>query len=158
MGAYYWAVAPYVENGQVSSGPTDPRAITPTDPLGFPCTGTPAHTRYAVNSAVFGNAYYPSFSPTALAAIPRPADTIGAYDGTVGCGPTNSHVQILQPRRTETFGASYVDGHTKAAKSTSLGTTQRFTVMGPDRQLETWKVGAAGGYYTGMTECRGVPE
>jgi prepilin-type N-terminal cleavage/methylation domain-containing protein len=157
VGTYYWAVAPYSKNDQIATCPSETQAMKLADVVGFPCVGTPPYDSYAVNSAVFGNAYYPSFQPTALASISRPADTIGAYDGNVAFGPVNSQVQVVQARHSETFDASFIDGHTKAIKATLFGTTQQFTVFGPGRQLSTWTVGAGGGYYAGMIECLGIP-
>lgn len=158
VATYYWAVAPYVKNNQIATCPSEPQAMKLTDVTGYPCTNTPPYDSYAVNSSVFGNAYYPNFSPTALAAITRPSETIGAYDGNVGFGPVNNQVQVVQARHSETFSANYVDGHTKAIQATRYGTTQQFTVMGPGKQLSTWKVGAGGGYYSGMIECVGIPD
>lgn len=158
IGTYYWAVTPYVKNNQITQCPTEPRALNLAEVVGFPCAGSPPYNSYAVNSAVFANAYYPSFSPVSLAAIPRPADTIGAYDGNVGMGPMNSQTQVVQARHSETFSANFIDGHTKAIKATQFGTTQQFTVMGPGKSLTTWKVGAGGGFYAGGIECVGIPQ
>lgn len=157
VATYYWAVVPYVKNDQINVCPSEPQAMRLVDLVGIPCANTPPYNSFAVNSAVFGNAYYPGFAPTALADIPRVSETIGAYDGNVAFGPMNSQIQIVQPRHSETFDANFIDGHTKAIKATPQGTTQQFTVFGPGKTLNTWRVGAGGGYYANQVECRGIP-
>ncbi|HSV75289.1 MAG TPA: prepilin-type N-terminal cleavage/methylation domain-containing protein [Chthonomonadales bacterium] len=158
VATFYWAVAPYVSNDSVATCPSEPRAIRLVEAVGFPCQGSPPYTSYTVNRSVFGNAYFPSFTPTRLAGIPRPAETIGAYDGNVGYGPANQQLQLVQARHNEMFNANFVDGHTKAIRATLHGTTRQWTVMGPGRELRTWIVGAGGGFYAGMVECVGIPQ
>jgi hypothetical protein len=158
VATYYWEVAPYVKNDQINVCPSETQAMKLVDVVGAPCTGTPPYNSYGVNSAVFVNGFIPGAAPIALAAINRPAETIMTYDGNVAFGPSNSQVQVVQARHTQTFNADSVDGHAKAVQATLFGTANQFTVMGPGKQLKTWKIGAAGGFYANMIECLGIPQ
>jgi prepilin-type N-terminal cleavage/methylation domain-containing protein len=158
VATYYWAVTPYVKNDQINVCPSEPQAMKLVDLVGVPCTSTPPYNSYAVNGSLFVNGFIPGASPVALAAINRPTETIMTYDGNVGFGPANSQVQVVQGRHSEQFNANSVDGHAKAIKANLFGTIQQFTVMGPGKQLKTWKVGAGGGFYANMIECNGIPQ
>jgi prepilin-type processing-associated H-X9-DG protein len=147
-------VAPYVKNDGITRCPSEPQALNLAQMFaGFApaCPGTPPFTSYSVNHAVFANGFA-GLPGVNLAAIGRPADTAMQYDGNVNV----TQNQIVQPRHNQTFNVNYVDGHTKAVKAQETGVTTQFSTTGPGRQLRVWTIGAGGGIYQGMTECRGI--
>lgn len=161
VGTFQWAVAPYVKNDQLTLCPSEKDAMNVQLLVGAPCPGTPPMNSYVVNPALFTNGFFPGATTVALAAINRPADTIMTYDGNVtsGAGP-GQQVQLVQARHSNTFSASYVDGHAKAIQATlQAGTVAQFTAMGPGtKQLKQWRVGGAVPFYGGMLECNGLPQ
>ena len=90
----------------------------------------------------------------------RPAETAMSYDGNVTSGAAPGlQVQLVQARHNGTFNLSFADGHSKAIPATLQPTTaQQFTVMGPGKTLKTWRIGTAGGFYSGLLECNGIPQ
>ena len=159
VATFYWEVAPYVKNDQVTLCPSEPQAMQLMALVGAPCPSTPPYTSYAVNSAVFVNGFFPGVTTASLAAINRPSDTVMTYDGNVIPGQfPGQQVQIVQARHNATFDANYVDGHAKSIQATLNGTANQFTVFGPGRQLNVYRIGANGGFYTGLTECNGIPQ
>jgi prepilin-type N-terminal cleavage/methylation domain-containing protein len=159
VATFYWEVAPYVKNDQVTLCPSEPNAMQLMALVGAPCSNTPPYTSYAVNSAVFVNGFFPGAATTSLAAINRPAETAMSYDGNVTPGAfPGQQVQIVQARHNATFDTNFVDGHAKSIQATLIGTANQFTVFGPGRQLNVYRIGANGGFYAGMTECKGIPQ
>jgi prepilin-type processing-associated H-X9-DG protein len=159
VATFYWAVVPYVKNDQVTLCPSDPKAMQMTLVVGAPCSTTPPFTSYAVNSAVFINGFFPGAAPTSLARIGRPAETVMSYDGNVSTGAfPGQQIQIVQARHNENFNANFVDGHAKAIQASLTSTANQFTVLGPGKSLPVYKIGANGGFYTGLTECNGIPQ
>ena len=159
VATYYWALDPYVKNKQITQCPSEPQAMNVAALVGAPCDNTPPFTSYVVNHALAVNGFYPGATPTALAAVTQPADTILAYDGNVTSGANpGQQVQLVQARHQQSFNAGFVDGHVKSIQATETGTAKQFTVMGPGRDLKTYKIGARGGFYAGMNECLGIPQ
>jgi prepilin-type N-terminal cleavage/methylation domain-containing protein/prepilin-type processing-associated H-X9-DG protein len=159
VATFYWAVDPYVKNKQITQCPSEPEAMQLTDLVGVPCENTPPYTSYAVNSAVFQNGYFPGATPTRLAALPRSAETAMAYDGNVTSGAQQGlTVQLVQARHSETFNTNFADGHAKAIQAKQVGTANQSTVMGPGKELKTYRIGANGGFYANMLECLGIPQ
>ncbi len=159
VATYYWSLDPYVKNKQITQCPTEPQAIRVVDLVGAPCENTPPFTSYVVNHAVAVNGFYPGATSVALAAVNLPADTILTYDGNVTSGANpGQQVQLVQARHQQSFNAAFVDGHTKSIQATETGTAKQFTVMGPGRDLKTYKIGVRGGFYAGMNECLGIPQ
>lgn len=159
VATYYWAVAPYVKNDQVTLCPSEPQAMQLQALVGAPCANTPPYTSYSVNSAVFQNGFFPGVTGVNLAQINRPAETAMSYDGNVtpGAGP-GQQVQLVQARHNSTFNTNFVDGHAKAIQATKTGKANQFTVFGPGRSLDVYRIGANGGPYAGMSECNGIPQ
>jgi prepilin-type N-terminal cleavage/methylation domain-containing protein len=153
---FYSVADPYVKNKQITQCPSEPQAMQLTALVGNPCVNTPPYTSYSVNSRLYVNGFAPNPQVVALAAISRPAETIMNYDGNAAFGPSNSQVQIVQPRHSETFNANNVDGHAKAIKGTLFGTANQFTVGGPGKQLKTWRIG--GGPYVRRIDACGIPQ
>ena len=88
----------------------------------------------------------------------RASQSWGAAGNTINGAFPGAQIQIVQPRHNENFNANYADGHSKAIKGTDTKTSApQFTVFGPGKTLEIWKIGANGGFYTGMNECQGIP-
>jgi prepilin-type processing-associated H-X9-DG protein len=159
VATYYWALDPYVKNKQITQCPTEPQAMNVAALVGAPCDNTPPFTSYVVNHGLAVNGFYPGATPTALATVTRPADTILAYDGNVTSGANpGQQVQLVQARHQQGFNAGFVDGHVRSIQATETGTAKQFTVMGPGRELKTYKIGVRGGFYAGMNECLGVPQ
>ena len=159
VATYYWALDPYVKNKQITQCPTEPQAMNVAALVGAPCANTPPFTSYVVNHGLAVNGFYPGATPTALAAVTQPADTILAYDGNVTSGANpGQQVQLVQARHQQGFNAGFVDGHVRSIQATETGTAKQFTVMGPGRELKTYKIGVRGGFYAGMNECLGVPQ
>ncbi len=159
VATFYWAVVPYVKNGQITVCPSETQAIQLTAAVGAPCVNTPPFTSYVVNSAVFKNGFVPAVQTTYLPAVQKPAETAMTYDGNVAIGPGGQQLQIIQPRHSETFNTNYVDGHAKAIKGIDTGTTRnQFTVFGPGKALKVWRVGANGGFYVNLIEMNGIPQ
>jgi prepilin-type processing-associated H-X9-DG protein len=75
------------------------------------------------------------------------------YDGNV----IVTQQQPVQARHTATFSASYVDGHVKAIQATESGNSTQFSTTGIGREIKLYTIGAGGGFYAGMIECRGMP-
>ena len=159
VATYYWAVAPYVKNDQVTLCPSEPLAMQLQALVGAPCANTPAYTSYSVNSAVMQNGFFPGATGVSLAAINRSAETAMSYDGNVipGAFP-GAQVQIVQARHNSTFNTNFVDGHAKAIQATKTTKANQFTVFGPGRSLDVYKIGFNGGFYAGLTECNGIPQ
>ena len=159
VGTFYWAVEPYVKNDQVTVCPSETQAMRLVDVVGMPCPKTPPFTSYSVNHAVFVNGFFPNVQPTALAAIPRPAETAMTYDGNVANGASpGQQIQVVQARHNLTFNTNFVDGHATAIQATQVGTARQFTVFGPGKELKVYRIGAKGGFYANMNECRGIPQ
>jgi prepilin-type N-terminal cleavage/methylation domain-containing protein/prepilin-type processing-associated H-X9-DG protein len=159
VATYYWALDPYVKNKQITQCPSEPQAMNVAALVGAPCDNTPPFTSYVVNHALAVNGFYPGATPTALAAVTQPADTILAYDGNVTSGANpGQQVQLVQARHQQGFNAGFVDGHVRSIQATETGTAKQFTVMGPGRELKTYKIGVRGGFYAGMNECLGIPQ
>jgi prepilin-type N-terminal cleavage/methylation domain-containing protein/prepilin-type processing-associated H-X9-DG protein len=159
ISTFYWAVQPYTKNDQIAQCPSDPKAMKVADLVGIPCQGTPTWNSYSVNEGIFANGFYPNAAPTTLAAIPKPADTAMTYDGNTipGLYP-GTQIQVVQSRHTDTFNLNYADGHAKAVQAKHTGNSQQFTVFGPGKAVKVYTIGANGGFYAGMQECRGIPE
>lgn len=157
VATFYQVVDPYVKNKQVTQCPSEPQAMNVQLLVGAPCANTPPFTSYAVNARIYVNGFFPNVSTVALAAIPRPSETVMNYDGNVIFGPSNSQVQVVQARHTETLNANEVDGHAKAIRGILYGTGNQFTVMGPGKQLKTYRIGANGGLYVNRIDGCGIP-
>jgi len=158
VGTFYWAVAPYVKNDQVTSCLSEPDAIRLVDAVGAPCPGTPTLTSYVVNGALFVNGFFPGATSISLAAVARPAETVMTYDGNVGMSAQpGQQTQLVQARHIGDFNASFADGHVRSIQASVFGVTNQFTVAGPGRVLSVYTIGPNGGYYAGMTECKGIP-
>jgi prepilin-type processing-associated H-X9-DG protein len=160
VATFYWCVVPYVKNDQVTLCPSEPKAMQLQALTGAPCASTPPYTSYSVNHALFTNGFVPGTMPTALAALNRPAETVMHYDGNVIIGgPPSFQVQVVQGRHNEVFNANYADGHAKSIKAIPTGTTQpQFTAFGPGPAVKIYTIGANGGFYANMIECRGIPQ
>ena len=159
VATFYWEVAPYVKNDQVTQCPSEPQAMQLQALVGAPCANTPAYTSYSVNPAVFRNGFFPGVTGVSLALIGRSAETAMSYDGNVmPGGSAGQQVQIVQARHSSTFNTNFVDGHAKAIQATLFGSANQFTVFGPGRKLDVFKIGANGGFYANMTECNGIPQ
>ena len=159
VATFYWAVAPYVKNDQVTLCPSEPKAMQLQALVGAPCSSTPPYTSYSVNSAVFANGFFPGATPVTLAQLNRSAETAMSYDGNVipGAFP-GQQVQIVQARHNATFNTNFADGHAKSIQATQIGTANQFTVFGPGAQVKVYRIGANGGFYAGLTECNGIPQ
>jgi prepilin-type N-terminal cleavage/methylation domain-containing protein len=157
VATFYSVVDPYVKNKQITVCPSETQAMKMVDIVGAPCADTPPFSSYAVNARLYVNGFIPNVAPTALASIDRPAETLMNYDGNVAFGPSNSQMQIVQARHSETFNTNSVDGHAKAVKANLFGTTNQFTVGGPGKSLKTWKIGASGGLYVNRIDGCGIP-
>ena len=159
VATFYQVVAPYVKNEQITQCPSEREAIKVADLVGAPCAATPPFTSYVVNSILFANGFYPGVATISLGAINRPAETITLYDGNVtfGAGP-GEQIQLAQARHTGTFSAAFADGHVKSVQAKETGKANQFTVFGPGKELKVYTIGAGGGFYAGMTECKGQPE
>ena len=156
---FYSVVSPYVKNNQIPRCPSEDKAIQVASLVGAPCANTPEYTSYVVNPSLFKNGFFPGVSPVALAALPRPADTISHYDGNAAVGLAPVARQIIQSRHSGTFTAAFADGHVKAIPAPENGVkTNQFTVAGPGRELKEYKIGANPDFYKGMVECDGIPQ
>jgi len=156
---FYSVVNPYVKNSQITVCPSEPQSMRLIDLVGMPCPNSPPYDSYSVNGAVFINGFYPNVAPTQLASLMRPAETVMEYDGnTINGAYPSAQVQIVQPRHNENFNANFADGHAKVIKATDTNTSApQFTVGGPGKPLEIWRVGSNGGFYAGMNDCLGIP-
>ncbi len=154
VATFYWAVAPYVKNNQITQCPSEKEAMNVQLLTGAPCANTPPFNSYVVNPALYANGFAGA-SPLSLASVDRPSDTVMHYDGNTN---TNQQ-QLVQARHQNMFDASFVDGHAKAIQATLTNiAAQQFTVMGPGKALKTYTVGSNGGFYAGQTECNGIPQ
>ena len=96
VATFYWALDPYVKNDQITRCPSESEAMRLTDLVGAPCESTPPFSSYAVNHGLIVNGFVPGVTPTALAAVNRPADTILTYDGNAAMGQfPGQQVQFL---------------------------------------------------------------
>jgi prepilin-type N-terminal cleavage/methylation domain-containing protein/prepilin-type processing-associated H-X9-DG protein len=155
VATFYWAVAPYVKNNQITQCPSDKEAMNVQLLTGAPCANTPPFNSYVVNPALYASGFMPNVNTLSLASVSRPAETVMHYDGNTSV----TQQQIVQARHQNMFDASFVDGHAKAIQATLNPTgTQQFTVMGPGKALKVYTVGTSGGFYAGQTECNGVPQ
>lgn len=156
VATFYLSVDPYVKNPQVSQCPSEPQAMDVVTMFrGFlagACPRTPRYNGYSVNTALFVSGFA-RVPPVSLAAVGSPADSVMQYDGNVIANQT----QPVQARHTLTFTASYVDGHVKAIGARESGSANQFSTTGIGRQLKLYIIGANGGFYRGMRECRGIP-
>lgn len=158
VATYYWAVAPYVKNDQITQCPSDARAINLISATGAPCPNTPPFTSYSINHMVFVSGFVPGAGAMSLAGVTRPAETFMAYDGNVAFNSQfNAQLQLVQARHNETFNANFVDGHSKAIRSTLNGSAPQFTVQGPGPQLKKYRIGVSGGAYVNRAEGCGLP-
>jgi prepilin-type N-terminal cleavage/methylation domain-containing protein/prepilin-type processing-associated H-X9-DG protein len=159
VATFYWAVAPYVKNDQITQCPSDAKAINLVAATGAPCPNTPPFTSYAINHMVFTSGFIPNGPTTSLAAIGRPSETFMSYDGNVAFNSAfNNQLQLVQARHSEVFNANFVDGHSKAVKGTQNGTAPQFTVQGPGPALKKYRIGANGGAYVNRVEGCGLPQ
>jgi prepilin-type N-terminal cleavage/methylation domain-containing protein/prepilin-type processing-associated H-X9-DG protein len=167
VSSFYWSVAPYVKNNQITQCPSEPRAIEAAKVLAIPqfgmmpCSNTPPFTSYSVNGMVFktGPAFVPNSTPLALAGLTLPAESIMFYDGNVAFSPDFSRqMQVIQGRHSETANVAYADGHSKNVKTTLAGTASQFSVTGPGAQVKTYRIGANGGQYVNRLEGCGLPQ
>src|SRR5207247_1295621 len=111
------------------------------------------YTGYTVNTAVFANGFAGQ-APMTMAAINRPAETVMHYDGNVIANST----QPVQGRHNGNFVANFADGHVKTIQATDTGTTAtQFSTTGVGRSIKLYRIGANGGFYSGMQDCRGMP-
>ncbi len=158
VATFYWEVAPYVKNDQVTLCPSDPKALSLAASTGAPCTGTPPFTGYVVNPKVFANGFA-NQPGLALAAVNRPADTIMIYDGNVALNSSfSAQLQLVQARHTDTFSSAFVDGHSKAVRGQLIaGTALQFTVNNTGKQLKRYRIGANGGLFVNRIEACGLP-
>ena len=158
VATFYGLVDPYVKNKQITQCPSERQAMdmyAMFAGFGGPCSDTPQFISYATNSDLFVNGFAPVVLPPTLASVSRTSDTIMAYDGNVD---TNQR-QLVQARHNENFVAGFVDGHVKAIRAIESGTANQFSTTGsPGRQLKVYTIGASGGAYQGMQECRGIPQ
>lgn len=155
VATFYWAVAPYVKNNQITQCPSEKDAMNVQLLTGAPCANTPPFNSYVVNPALYANGFIPGVSAISLPAVGRPAETVMHYDGNTNM----TQQQLVQARHQNMFDASFVDGHAKAIQATLTNTAaQQFTVMGPGKALKVYTVGSSGGFYAGQTECNGIPQ
>ena len=155
VATFYWAVAPYVKNNQITQCPSENQAMNVQLLTGAPCANTPPFNSYVVNPALYPSGFVPNVSVVSLAAVNRPSETVMHYDGN-----TNTlQQQVVQARHQGFFDASFVDGHAKAIQATLTTTAaQQFTVMGPGKVLKIYRVGTGGGFYANQIECNGIPQ
>jgi prepilin-type N-terminal cleavage/methylation domain-containing protein/prepilin-type processing-associated H-X9-DG protein len=155
VATFYWAVHPYVKNANVTQCPSDPEAMDQVTMFaGFlpPCAETPRYTGYSTNLALFTNGFAPG--PTVgLGAIPEPAASAMLYEGNV----IPNQVQPVQARHSGTFGVAYVDGHVRSIAATESGQSPQFSTKAPTKTVQLYTIGAGGGHYAGMIECKGFP-
>jgi prepilin-type N-terminal cleavage/methylation domain-containing protein/prepilin-type processing-associated H-X9-DG protein len=150
------SLIPYVKNDQLGQCPSEPRAmdlVAMFAAWGGLAPGTPPFTSYASNGAVFADGYAIAMmggTTVSETAVPKPAETILLYDGTV----TTTQAQPVQARHNGTFVAGYADGHVKALSATEVGTTTQFA----GATIKLYRIGSGGGFYAGMTEAQGVPQ
>jgi prepilin-type processing-associated H-X9-DG protein len=149
-------VLPYVKNDQLSQCPSEPQAmdvVAMFAPYGGPAPGTPRYTSYTTNADIFLNGYLLMMTGGATvdeSALPRAAETILLYDGNV----TLTGEQPVQARHNGTFNAGFADGHAKSITAEYAGTATHFT----GATISTYRIGATGGFYQGMTEAKGIPQ
>ncbi|MCS6777123.1 MAG: prepilin-type N-terminal cleavage/methylation domain-containing protein [Chloroherpetonaceae bacterium] len=160
VATFYWAVAPYVRNGEIMQCPSERNALVLSqifNPL-QPCPNSPFGTGYTINHMIFVNGYIPGAAPMSLAAISRPAETFMTYDGNVSFNTTfQAQLQLIQARHNEHASVNFVDGHSKAVRAVLDGTALQFTFQGPGRQLRRYRIGASGGAYVNRVEGCGIP-
>ncbi len=156
VATFYLSVDPYVKNVQVPQCPSEREAMDiPAMFAGFlggACPGTPRYTGYSVNTTVFVNGFAGQ-RPLSLAAVNQPADSIMQYDGNVIANTT----QPVQARHNGNFVAAYVDGHVKSIQATESGAATQFSTTGIGRPIKLYIIGANGGFYRNMRDCRGLP-
>jgi len=157
ISTFYLEVDPYVKNAQAPQCPSEREAIDISTMFsGFlagACPGTPRYTGYTVNTSIFANGFAGQ-PPTTLAGINRPAETVMQYDGNVIANST----QPVQGRHNGNFVANFVDGHVKTIQATETGATAtQFSTTGIGRTIKLYRIGANGGFYAGMQDCRGMP-
>jgi prepilin-type N-terminal cleavage/methylation domain-containing protein/prepilin-type processing-associated H-X9-DG protein len=156
VSTFYLAIDSYVKNQQVSQCPSEPQAMDVVTMFsGFgagACPGTPRYNGFAVNTALFVNGFAGQ-APTNLALLNVPADTVMQYDGNVIANQS----QPVQARHHERFTASFADGHVKSVDAKESGSATQFSTTGVGRAIKLYTVGIGGGFYRGMTECRGIP-
>lgn len=159
VSTFYQVVEPYVKNDQVTLCPSERDAMRLVDLVGLPCPKTPPVTSYSVNSAVFVNGYFPNVITAALAAIPKPAESFMSYDGNVIPDPDNPQdtSQIVQARHNETFNVNFVDGHARNIQARQFDKKAQFTVGGPGKLLNVYRIGANGGFYRDHIDGKGYP-
>ena len=155
VATFYWAVAPYVKNNQITQCPSEKDAMNVQLLTGAPCANTPPLNSYVVNPALYGNGFLPTVATQSLASVNRSSETVMLYDGNTSV----TQQQIVQARHQNMFDASFVDGHAKAIQATlTTTTTNQYTVAGPGKSLKTYKVGTNGGFYAGQADCNGIPQ
>lgn len=155
VSTFYLAVTPYVKNDQVTRCPTERDAMDIVTMFrGFlagACPGTPQYTGYTVNHDLFVNGFA-GLRPVSMAAIGSTASTAMLYDGNI----TQTQVQAVQARHSNTFSLCFADGHTKAIQADLAGTTRQFSTTGLGKSLNLYRIGVGGGIYAGRQECRGI--
>jgi prepilin-type N-terminal cleavage/methylation domain-containing protein/prepilin-type processing-associated H-X9-DG protein len=156
VATFYSTVQPYVKNHAVTQCPSAPQAMDiPTMFAGFlagACPNTPKYNSYSTNLDLFTDGFSGVRPPT-LASLPLPADTIALYDGDV----IVNRSQPVQGRHSNTFSAVFADGHVKAVSCTEAGASTQFSTTGVGRAVKLYTIGAAGGFYAGTVEARGIP-
>jgi len=164
---YFLEIDPYVKNKDVAVCPSDPQAMKLADLVGYPAPNTPIYSSYGANLALFvtnGFPGYPFVAPPTLASVQRAAETIMTYDANVTQGADGGQSLIIQARHNETFTANFVDGHAKAITAMDTKTTVPQMNLTPTgavvagRPIKKYLIGAQGGFYQGMSECRGIPQ
>ena len=160
---FYLAIDPYVKNKQVAVCPSEPQAMKLVDFFGFVAPNTPDYTSYGANLDLFvANGFGGPLSPCpTLATTSRSAETVMTYDANVTVGANMDRSVSVQARHNESFVANFVDGHAKSIKVTDTRMTAPQFLVLPNvtpRAIKIYKIGAQGGFYKDMTECRGIPQ
>ncbi len=165
---FYLALDPYVKNKQIAVCPSEPTAMKVAELVGYPAPNTPEFTSFGTNLDLFVSNGFgaPLVSPPTLASATRSAETVMTYDANTTFGVTleKPEIQLVQARHSETFDANFMDGHAKSIKATDTKTTAPQFVVSPQgtpmpgRALKVYKIGAQGGFYKDLTECRGIPQ
>lgn len=153
IATFYWEVRPYVKNKDITRCPSAPNLMDVGQmfaPFGGACPGTPPVTSYSVNGELCVNGFDPSSIAVNYSQVMRPAETILLYDGNV----LDTQEQPVHALHNGLFNAGFVDGHVKAIKASRTGEGKQFTTGKP---VKIYTIGASGGFYTGMKECRGIP-
>ena len=136
------------------------------DFFGYLAPNTPAYTAYGANLDLFITNGFggPVNVPPSLASLPRPTDTVMTYDANITFSSTLDRTSSVQARHNGLFVANYADGHARSIQTIDTNTTSPqflVTLRGAPlkgRAIEIYRIGVQGGFYSGMTECRGIPQ